>query len=331
MSEINHQNKQLVYTFLKEMNQAIAEKKDLKPILDSYCAEDMVWNGSKPFDDLHGTEAWNNTFWQPIVHAFPDLENRPYIFMSGSFKGCDWVCSTGNLIGTFESNWLDIPANNQSVWIRYGSFYEVKDGKILRGYCILDMLDVMRQAGIHLYPNRAPEILIPAPMTGDGVLLKRTNAKESQQSLQLVEDMIAGLMQFDGKNIATMGMTRFWSQNMMWYGPAGTGSTRGLKGFEQYHQIPFLKGFSDRKGGNHVARFGDAKYTCSTGWPSIYATHNGDDWMGIPATNKKITMRVMDWWRREDNLLVENWVFIDKIDLLHQFGIDVFEKMRAQL
>ena len=64
---------------------------------------------------------------------------------------------------------------------------------------------------------------------------------------------------------------------------------------------------------------------------SIYATHNGDDWMGIPATNKKITMRVMDWWRREDNLLVENWVFIDKIDLLHQFGIDVFEKMRAQL
>ena len=31
-------------------------------------------------------------------------------------------------------------------------------------------------------------------------------------------------------------------------------------------------------------------------------------------------MRVMDWWRREGDLLVENWVLIDVIDLLEQLG-----------
>ncbi len=329
MADTHHQNKQLVHAFLKAINQALFDRSDVKSVVEQYCDAHMVWNGSKPFDELQGTEVWLNTFWQPLIHAFPDLEDRPYLLISGPFKGRDWVSLTGNLVGTFEEDWLGIPANDQCVWIRYGIFYEVKDAKIVWAHCMLDMLDVMRQAGFRWFPNRAPEILIPAPMTGDGILLEETDEEESFRSLKLVEDMLTGLMEFDGVTIESMGQTRFWHKNMMWYGPAGTGSTRGLKGFEKYHQTPFLKGFADRKGGHHVARFGDGKYCCSTGWPSIYATHNGDDWMGIKATHKKITMRVMDFWRREENLLVENWVFIDNVDLLQQMGIDVFEKLEA--
>jgi hypothetical protein len=41
-------------------------------------------------------------------------------------------------------------------------------------------------------------------------------------------------------------------------------------------------------------------------------------------------MRVMDWWRREDNMLKENWVFIDKLDLLEQLGINVFDLLKNQ-
>lgn len=52
------------------------------------------------------------------------------------------------------------------------------------------------------------------------------------------------------------------------------------------------------------------------------------DFLKIPATNKKITMRVMDFYRREDNLLAENWVFIDMVDFLLQIGIDVFDRMK---
>ena len=42
-------------------------------------------------------------------------------------------------------------------------------------------------------------------------------------------------------------------------------------------------------------------------------------------------MRMMDWWRREGDLLVENWVFIDIIDVFLQFGVDIFEKLRRQI
>jgi hypothetical protein len=38
-------------------------------------------------------------------------------------------------------------------------------------------------------------------------------------------------------------------------------------------------------------------------------------------------MRVMDLWRAEDGKLVENWVYIDLLNLLLQIGVDVYERM----
>jgi hypothetical protein len=40
-------------------------------------------------------------------------------------------------------------------------------------------------------------------------------------------------------------------------------------------------------------------------------------------------MRVMDFWRREGDLLVENWVFIDMVDLFLQLGVDLFERLQS--
>jgi hypothetical protein len=45
--------------------------------------------------------------------------------------------------------------------------------------------------------------------------------------------MIRGLFDFDGVNLSSMGMERFWHPNMMWYGPCGIGSTRTIAGFQK--------------------------------------------------------------------------------------------------
>ena len=60
----------------------------------------------------------------------------------------------------------------------------------------------------------------------------------------------------------------------------------------------------------------------SLGWPSINATHGGT-YLGVPATYRKITQRVMDFWRCTDGKIMENWVFIDLPDLFLQIGHDV--------
>lgn len=121
------------------------------------------------------------------------------------------------------------------------------------------------------------------------------------------------------------GQSRFWADDMMWYGPAGIGTMHGLGEFENIHQRNFLHGFPDKYADDEI-RFGDgAQWAAATGYQ--HATHLGD-YLGIPATGRRVKIRYMDIWRSEGNKLVENWVLIDLVDFLNQIGIDVLQLVR---
>jgi predicted ester cyclase len=183
-----------------------------------------------------------------------------------------------------------------------------------------------------LLPNSSGEDgIVPGPSTHDGVLLEETDTVSSLRSLNLVEAMLNGLWKYDQVNLTSMEQHKYWqSKKMVWYGPSGIGTTRGLQDFQDHHQRPFLQAFPNRKAGNHIALFGNGNYASITGWPSISATHEGN-YLGVPATGKQITMRVMDWYRREDDRLIENWVFIDIIDLFLQLDIDLLAGLPTPL
>ncbi len=289
----------------------------------------VAWHGPHPINAIIGADSVVAKFWQPFLHAMPDMERRDDIFIASHFKNGNWVGATGYYTGTFVNDWLGIRATGGVLNVRYGEFSRLENGKVCEVYIILDILDVLRQAG--QLPQGLSKPLgvvehVPGPGSPDGITLTEVDPLESMQSLRLVEAMIAGLMSYDQKTLDSMGMERFWHPQMMWYGPAGIGSSRRLKGFQDVHQIAFLRAFPDRVGGDHKARLGDGAYVGSTGWPSVRATHLGP-WMGRPATGKRIGMRVMDFWRREGNLLRENWVFIDQLDLLLQMDFDVMANM----
>jgi predicted ester cyclase len=138
--------------------------------------------------------------------------------------------------------------------------------------------------------------------------------------------MIGGLKRFDRKDLHSMGMEQYWTPDMMWYGPCGIGTARGVDGFQRHHQRPFLNAFPDRVGGHHRARIADGAYVASTGWPSVRGHHLGE-YLGVAATGAAIGMRVMDWWRVEGDRLAENWVFIDLPHLFLQLGIDLMGRL----
>lgn len=54
-------------------------------------------------------------------------------------------------------------------------------------------------------------------------------------------------------------------------------------------------------------------------------THRGG-YPGIEPTNVASTLRVMDFYRCESRKLIGNWVRLDHVDLLRQWGIDVLAK-----
>lgn len=131
---------------------------------------------------------------------------------------------------------------------------------------------------------------------------------------QLVDDMVNGL-----NNHEIGGMEKYWSEDMDWYGPAGIGHKRSLKAFQEEHQKPFLHAFPDKEAFDEI-RIAEGDYVAAKGYQQV--THKGD-YLGIPATNKPMQIKYMDFWRAEDGQLVENWVMIDLLDFLEQAGYNV--------
>jgi predicted ester cyclase len=103
-------------------------------------------------------------------------------------------------------------------------------------------------------------------------------------------------------------------------------------GFEDYHQVPFLVAFPDRGGSDtgHFIRIGDGNYAVTGGWGYLQATHTGNNFLGVAATGKRVAMRVMDFYRCDDETIVENWIPFDIPHLLLQMGVDIFGRMRHQ-
>jgi predicted ester cyclase len=332
-SDLIQHNKHLVWDFWQRID--AAGPAELPAIAATGLAEDVAWTGFHPFNELTGRAAVVDDWWRPLRAAFPDVRRDTTILLGGVFEGKAWVSATGCFIGTFAADWVGIPATGKTTSIRWGEFCAVRDGKIIEAYLLLDLVDVMRQAGYRVFPPAPGEDYWPRPFGEEGVLLAPQDDAESLRSLRLVEAMIGGLGKFDGADASKMGQMAFWTPDMHWYGPCGIGSSRDRKEYERNHQTPFLTAFPDRKGfthpdgGRHKARIAEGNFVASTGWPSVRATHLGP-YLGTPPTGVRVGMRVADWWRRKGDKLVQNWVFIDLPHLFLQMGVDLFARLREK-
>ena len=283
------------------------------------------------------------TIGSRYIELSRDLKRKCDVFMGGESSDEDWVSACGYLTGTFTQDWLGIPATGKKTNIHFGQFYKLVDGMIVENYLILDMLAVMRQAGFQVLPpaRGAEGGKVLSPTTGDGVLLIEQDKLETLKTRQAVSAMLQGMMRFDGKNLNSMEMDKYWRPNMHWYGPTGIGSCHTLEEFQDFHQGPWLEAFPDRglidpPGKGRWIGLADGeilsegKYASLGIWDSVFSYHKGN-FFGIPASGKLMTIRDFDWYRREGDLLVQNWVPIDLVDLFLQLGIDLFDRMRQQI
>ena len=54
-------------------------------------------------------------------------------------------------------------------------------------------------------------------------------------------------------------------------------------------------------------------------------THQGD-YLGVKATGRPLTLRVMDFYRCAGGKILENWVLLDYLELFNQMGVDLIER-----
>ena len=336
------QNKAIVARFLTEIADCAPE--DAASVIDLHCHDDVRWEVFHPFNTIEGAQAGLDQFWRPLRDAFPDYEQRIALIIGGDYERREQVSTWGQLMGTFDNPLLGIPPTHGLVTMKFGFNCIVRGGKIAKAYVLLDLVDVMRQAGHYPFrpmPGSPEQWAFPPCDTGATAFA--CDQELGAESIRIVREMQMGLVkQADIKNMANLPSRHspHWHKNMNWYGPAGLGSMRGLRGFRNFHGALFLQGFSDRTGWvrdhegpedapGHYVRMGDGRYAVTGGWPSLNATHLGPEWLGLPPTGRRVEMRVADWYRLDnEGKIVDNWVMMDVPHIVHQMGMDIFHDLQ---
>ncbi|MEH6590551.1 MAG: ester cyclase [Halioglobus sp.] len=304
---------------------------NVRTVLSQLFQRDAKIQLAHPFEDLQGPDALYNEAFAPLQKAIPDLERRDHIVIAGpAGHGDEWVGCCGYYTGSFEAPWLDIPPTGHQVAMRFHEFYRIVDGKVAEMQALWDIPELMLQAGAWpMAPSLGREWQVPGPATQDGLVEGPWNKSQSDASLTLVNDMCDALGNYATGGVEAMRLGDYWHPRCSWYGPSGIGTGRGIEGFRNWHQIPFLNGLPDRigdAGAGHL--FADGDYVGFTAWPGMHMSVSGDGWLGIAPAGQNITMRSLDFWRCENGMIRENWVLVDLLDIYHQLGVDVFARLR---
>ncbi|MGI9270263.1 MAG: ester cyclase [Woeseiaceae bacterium] len=299
-------------------------------IIEQYSGPGYRFRGVHPFNELEGASAVAEAVWQPLRASFSDLQRRQDIFFAGPnlIDSDMWVTSMGKLMGLFDKDWLGIPSTGKIALIPYCEFHRIEDGKIAESALWVDIISVMHQAGIQPLPMQTgADIINPGPRTADGVLLDPQDDAESEKTLALIMEMCNDLVG-DGMESSSDILRKTWHEDMTWFGPAGIGATYTIERYQLQHQGPFREGLDEVDFNGHILEHAEGNYGGWFGWPNLNIRQGGG-FLGLPESSTPTEMRVVDLYRRNGDLLAENWIFIDLLHYMKLLGVDVLERCRT--
>ncbi len=327
MSADRQQAKQIVLNLFAALDTAAPGASE--DALSAHAGADYSFRGVHPFDELRGTAAVASTVWDPMKTSFTSLQRRQDIFMAGPNLVADdmWVTSMGKFLGLFDKPWLDIRPTYKIVLIPYCEFHRIEDGKITESALWVDIISVMKQAGYNPFGlQTGAEIVNPGPCSPDGVMFDAQPEGDSQKTLDLIMQMCNDLVG-DGMESSQDVLKQTWHEDMLWFGPSGIGATYTTERYQDQHQGPFQAGLRNIEFNGHVLEHAEGNYGAWFGWPNL-RMNQGDGFLGMPASETRTEMRVVDVYRRDGDKLAENWIFIDFLHYLKLLGVDVLKRYR---
>ena len=321
--------KRLIIDYYKALDSAPSTR--ITHVLESFTSSNYIWRGFHPFGLQTDINQISEIFWKPFKQALTSMQRREDVFFAGTNfidnNSSIWVCSMGHLIGLFDFPWLGIKPTKKLTMLRYAEFHKVENGKISETAFYFDIPHLMIQAGYSPFSDqKAAHIIQPGPAPHDALLFSDAAVSESKKTMDAINFMIEDLGQWDSGLPLVEELARSWHDDMIWWGPAGIGSTYTIERYAKQHSGPFRAAFSDRTGTGHIARISEGNYGGFFGWPNFTAKPTGG-YLDLPPSNQIGEFRVIDIYRREGDKLKENWVFIDLLYFFKQQGIDILNKI----
>lgn len=294
------------------------------------------WCGVYPFDTPVDPAGAAALFWAPFLSSFSNVQRREDIFFAATNSIHDtsavWTMSMGHLMGLFDAPFLNIPPTRKITMLRYAEFNRVVNGKIEETAFFCDIPHLMAQAGIDRFAHQtAAHLVQPGPRTHDGLLFTPQDPAEGAKTLAIIDrmiDAISAANEDPDARTPRQELLENWTEDMAWWGPEGIGATYTIDRYIEQHQGPFRAHINDRTFNGHLCRMAEGNYGAFFGWPNLTLT-NGDQFMGVPGSDVRADLRVVDVYRREGEKLAENWIFFDTLHFLKMQGVDVLAELAA--
>ncbi len=307
-----------------------ADPAGIETVMGALVTPGFTWHGYHPFERISDAAAVAREFWAPLKTSLTRIQRRQDVFFAGrnEIDGFEsiWVVSMGHLMGLFDHPWLGIRPTRKLTMLRYCTFLRIEGDRVAEEAMYFDIPHLMIQAGQNPFPPQTGASLVqPGPLTHDGLLIDAQPKAEGEATLALINAMIADLGTWNLGLPLTEELARTWSDDMLWWGPAGIGATYTIERYAEQHSGPFRASFTDRAKTRHVARLAEGNYGGFFGWPNFTARPTGG-FMGMPETGKSGEFRVIDIYRRDGDKLAENWIFIDILLFWKQQGVDILAR-----
>ena len=306
---------------------------EAREALERHCDPAMVWMGMHPWDEIVGLDRLAEEVWEPLHHAFGPLQRRPDIFFAGAASAHgrpgDWVCEMGHLLGLFDQPFLGIQPTRKMAFLRYAEFSRVQDGRIVEQALYFDLGFLMVQADVSPWASTTGAmVLTPGPRMHDGLLLEACPPKDGAATLALIERMIARLVS-KGVRTTMEDLGHDWRADMLWWGPSGIGASYTHGRYIEQHCAPFEAGLEFVRHDGHETRIAEGNFGGFFGYPSLVMKPTGGYMSNTTAGDISFEMRIVDIYRREGDLLAENWIFIDHLHVLSQLGNDPLRRLQG--
>jgi len=262
--------------------------------------------------------------WYDHEHIPFNLAFKTVVFNQFIFAGDDTTATTATYANAlWYGDFGTIPHTSTMMHIRICDFYRMKGDRIKYNWMMLDMVDMMLQAGHRVLPKPAlREQWVQPPQTMDGIPAPYSAVVQPQDSID-AKKLVAQILQSEWLNQNASGA--YWSSDMTWYGPVGFGMAKGVNEYLTHFLEPLHAAFHEPELQVDVLTC-EGKFCGAHGY--LHALHAGE-WLGQPATGKRVALRFGMHWHVDLNKgqVVEGYAMFDLPAVFLQMGVDLYARM----
>ena len=301
--------------------------------MEPFWTPDLVYDSVYGIGKFTGLKAWfegEHTHWN---RAFDNVAFNQLLFIGENASSSTTTYATARWYGELAG----MPPTGRPVRVRICDFYRLEGERISYNWMMLDLPDVLRQAGRRVLPE-APlrdDGWFQPPRAMDGVpapYSPLTNPATSEASRAAVTKLLdhdwferSGGGGFGSGGGGGEAASPLWARDMIFYGPSGVGYASGRAEYERHVLGAVRCGLHHRSFALDVLSC-EGHYCAAHG--RLDATHAGC-FLGEAATQRQVSLRLGLHWHVVDGLAIEGYLMIDAPALFAQLGIELLNRTAA--